>query len=133
MATILDSTDLEYIKNIEEEIGWNKHTKLLNQIRNKQIKTKMRYHFITSRCAKIKKSDNRDFPGGPVVKTSPSNARGVGSIPGQGAKIPHASWPKHQNIKQKQYCNKFNKDFKNGPHPPPKKILKKKKRQYLLW
>ena len=21
-----------------------------------------------------------------------------------------------QNIKQKQYCNKFNKDFKNGPH-----------------
>jgi len=23
----------------------------------------------------------RDFPGGPVVKTSPSNARGTGSIP----------------------------------------------------
>ena len=22
----------------------------------------------------------------------------------------------NQNIKQKQYCNKFNKDFKNGPH-----------------
>ena len=21
-----------------------------------------------------------------------------------------------QNIKQKQYCDKFNKDFKNGPH-----------------
>ena len=21
-----------------------------------------------------------------------------------------------RNIKQKQYCNKFNKDFKNGPH-----------------
>ena len=21
-----------------------------------------------------------------------------------------------QTIKQKQYCNKFNKDFKNGPH-----------------
>ena len=52
-----------------------------------------------------------DFPGDPVVKTSPSN-----SIPGQGAKIPHTSWPKNQNIKQKQYCNKFNKDFKNGPH-----------------
>ena len=29
--------------------------------------------------------------GGPVVKTSPSIARGVGSIPGQGTKIPHAS------------------------------------------
>ena len=37
-------------------------------------------------------------------------------IPGQGAGIPHASWPKDQNIKQKQYCNKFNKEFKNGPH-----------------
>ena len=24
--------------------------------------------------------------------------------------------PKNQTIKQKQYCNKFNKDFKSGPH-----------------
>ena len=23
---------------------------------------------------------------------------------------------KNKNIKQKQYCNKFNKEFKNGPH-----------------
>ena len=69
----------------------------------------------------------RDFPGGPVVKTSLSNAGGAGSIPGQGAKIPHASGPKKpKNIKQKQYCNKFNKDFKNGPHQK-KKSLKKKK------
>ena len=60
--------------------------------------------------------EERDFPGGPVVKTSPSNADGAGSIPGQGAKIPHASQPKNQNIKRKQYCNKFNKDFKNHPH-----------------
>ena len=56
------------------------------------------------------------FPGGPVVKTSPSNAGGAGSIPGQGAKIPHTSWPENQNIKikiktQKQYYNKFNEDF----------------------
>ena len=29
-----------------------------------------------------------DFPGGPVVKTSPSNAAGMGLIPGWGAKIP---------------------------------------------
>ena len=41
------------------------------------------------------------FPGGPVVKTSPSNAGGVGLTPGWGTKIPHASWPKNQNIKQK--------------------------------
>ena len=25
--------------------------------------------------------------------------------------------PHGQNIKQKQYCNKFNKNFKNDPHP----------------
>ena len=30
----------------------------------------------------------------------PSNTGGVGSIPGWGAKIPHASRPKNQNIKQ---------------------------------
>ena len=60
---------------------------------------------------KIKMGLSRDFPGGPAVKTSPSNAEGVGSIPGQGARIPHALGPKNQNIKQKQYCKKFNKDF----------------------
>ena len=33
-----------------------------------------------------------DFPGGPVVKTSPPNAGDLGSIPDQGAEIPHARW-----------------------------------------
>ena len=52
-----------------------------------------------------------------MVKTLPPNAGSVGSIPGQGTKIPHASQgQKKQNIKKRQYCNKFNKDFKNGPH-----------------
>ena len=60
----------------------------------------------------VKNLYSRDFPGCPVVKTLPSNAGGAGSIPGQGAKIPHALWPKNQNIKQKQFCNKFDKDFK---------------------
>ena len=72
-----------------------------------------------------------DFPGGPVVGTSPSNAGGWGAglIPGRGAGIPHASGPKNQNVEQKQYCNKFNKDLKkNGPHQ--KKILKKKKKGF---
>ena len=64
----------------------------------------------------------RAFPGSPAVRTLPSNAGGAGSIPGWGAKIPHASQPKNQNIKQKQYYNKFNKNFKNGPHQ--KKNLK---------
>ena len=57
-----------------------------------------------SKLVELKQSDSWDFPGGPVVKTSPSNVGGVGSVPGQRAKIPHASWPKNQNIKHKQYC-----------------------------
>ena len=55
-----------------------------------------------------------------MIKTLPSNAQDAGSIPGQGAKIPHASRPTNQ-IQNKQYSNKFHKDFKNGP----KKNLKK--------
>ena len=47
-----------------------------------------------------------------------------GLIPSQGAKIPHALGPKNKNIKQKQYCNKFNKDFKKWS-TSKKKILKK--------
>ena len=46
----------------------------------------------------------------------PSNARDVGLIPGRGDEILHASPPKHQKIKQKQYCDEFSKVFKNGPH-----------------
>ena len=44
-----------------------------------------------------------------MVKTSSSNAGGVGSIP-------QASRPKNQNIKQKQCCNKSIKILKNGLH-----------------
>ena len=42
----------------------------------------------------------------------PSNAGGVGLIPAPGGKIPCVSWPKIQNIKQKQYGNKFNNNLK---------------------
>ena len=52
-----------------------------------------------------------DFPGGPAVETSPSNIGVAGSIPDQGAKIPHASWSKKQNIKKK-FCNKFKKNMR---------------------
>ena len=53
------------------------------------------------------------------------------SPPMQGAQVqslfgelrPHMPWgPKPKNVKQRQYCDKFNKDFKNGPHK--KKSLK---------
>ena len=37
---------------------------------------------------------------------------------------------KNQNIKQKQYCNKFNKDFKNGPHQ--KHLFKKNLKTFSL-
>ena len=47
-----------------------------------------------------------------MVKNPPSNEGRVGLILDQGTKIPHALEPKNQNIIQKQYCNKLNKDFK---------------------
>ena len=60
----------------------------------------------------FKKTLAWDFPSHPVVKTS-LNVGGAGSIPGRGAEIPHASPPKNQNMKQKQCCSKFNKNFEN--------------------
>ena len=57
----------------------------------------------------------KDFSGGPVLKISPSKAGGVSLIPDHGTKVPRVSWPKKQNVRQKQYC--LNKDFlKNGSH-----------------
>ena len=57
-----------------------------------------------------------DFLGIPVAKTLTSNAAvWVWSLVGQlrsHMPLDH----KNQNIKQKQYCYKFNKDFKNGLH-----------------
>lgn len=67
-------------------------------------------------------SEPRDVPGGPMARTSLSNAGDASLIHGWGARIPHASWPKHKNINQ--YCYKFNKDFFKGPL---QKTLKKKK------
>ena len=48
----------------------------------------------SGRLAVPLKSLKREFPGGPVVKTSPANAGSASSIPGRGAKIPDALWPK---------------------------------------
>ena len=45
--------------------------------------------------------DFGDFPGDPVVKTSPSIAEGVGWIPDQEAKI-HALWPKPKTLGKKE-------------------------------
>ena len=49
--------------------------------------------FLAEKTHQISYQEERfpwDFPGGPVVKNLPSNAGDVGSIPGQGTKIPHA-------------------------------------------
>ena len=35
---------------------------------------------------------------------------------------------KKPDIKQKQYCNKFNKDFKNGPHPKKRERERERER-----
>ena len=63
------------------------------------------------------------FETSPVIQSLTLFHPGKSLIPGQGAKSPCTSGPKNQNIKHKQYCNKFNKDFKDGPH---KNIFKKR-------
>ena len=55
-----------------------------------------------------------DFLGDPVILAFQSTDAGL--IPDWEAKILHALQPKNQNINQKRYCTKFNKDFKNGTH-----------------
>ena len=50
-----------------------------------------------------------DFPGGPVLKISPSNAGGTGWIPGGGTKIP-------QNIEQKKNTVTNSIKTKNGAY-----------------
>ena len=67
-----------------------------------------------------------------MVKTLPFNAGDAGWILCRGATshMPHGQ--KKQNMKQKRYCNKFNKDLKkkNGPHQ--KKNLKNKKNEDIF-
>ena len=59
-----------------------------------------------------------------MVRTLPSNTQGEGPIPGQGVKIPRASWPENPNVKQKWYRNKFDRTLKMA-HIKKKKSLKK--------
>ena len=48
----------------------------------------------------------RYLPGGPVVEAPPSNAGVAGSIPGQGTKIPSASWCSQKRAPQKALKDK---------------------------
>ena len=80
----------------------------------------------------IKICENRDFPGCPVVRISPSNAGGAGPIPGEELRFPRALQLKNQNLKQKQYCNKFNKDLTNNLHKNNLKYMSIEPHQGLL-
>ena len=64
-----------------------------------------------------------DFPGCPVVETLPCNAGAAGLIPAQGAKIPHASRPKNQNIKNRSniVTNSIKSLLKKHPQQKKKK------------
>ena len=65
-----------------ETFSW--HTKELS------IKEK-NYNLTSLRIFMDYKLSLRNFLGGPVVKSPPCNAAYLGSIPGQGTKIPHAT------------------------------------------
>ena len=53
----------------------------------------------------VKVNSTWDFPGGPVVKTSPSKAEDVSLIPGQGAKIPDGKPKKKKKKHQTENTN----------------------------
>ena len=57
-----------------------------------------------------------DFPGSLVVKTSPSNAGHMCSIPGQGNKVLHVSEAQKPKHKTRSNIVTSSIDFKNGPH-----------------
>ena len=64
-----------------------------------------------------------------MVKISPSNAGGMASIPGWGAKILHDLWPKQQNLIKKKRSNIVTNSIKNLKILHIKEILKKKKKR----
>ena len=70
-------------------------------------------------------NNSKDFPGGPMVKILPSNAGGVDSIPGRGAKILHAlpapspnglEWVSLSDNQTTPGYNKHIVDFTKMPH-----------------
>ena len=68
----------------------------------------------------------RDFIGGPVFETLPSNAEAVGPFAGQEGKIPlprgqkKKKNPKHETEAILQHIDKV---FKNGPHKKSKSCI----------
>ena len=79
--------------------SWPAYRFLKRQVKSVIFTKYYLYKYIPHQPERRKK--NRDFRGSPAVKTSPCNAGGVGSIPGQGTKIPHTCKPKNQNIRNR--------------------------------
>ena len=55
----------------------------------------------------------RDFPGDPVVKNPLSNAGDMGSIPGQGTKVPQAVRQLSPHTATETSCSQINKNKTN--------------------
>ena len=55
-------------------------------------------YYSALKINELSNHEKRDFPGGPVVKTSASSSGGTGLILGWRAKIPYASWPENESI-----------------------------------
>ena len=97
--------------------GWYTEVEKMTMLWGPSLTQHLIQHLNNNTISQIIAYQLHDFPGGPVVRVSPSYVQGVSSIPGRGDKILHALWPKSQNIKkQKQYCNKFNKDLIKRQH-----------------
>ena len=74
------------------------------------------------RGSKFKNTHWREFPGGPVLRTRRFHCCSLGSIPGQGTKIPQAVWSKNNKQTNKQISPQ-NKNKQNtgkvSSHPRP--------------
>ena len=79
------------------------HVSLKSAVNIDQLSKLTRLGFSRNACMffffQISKLNYRDIPAGPVVRTLPSNAGDMGSIPGQGTKISHDLRPKEPKHK----------------------------------
>ena len=75
-----------------------------------------------SHSQKVLKNTLWDFPGGPVVKNPPSSAGDLGSIPGQGTKIPHAMGQRglHTATTEPTYSGTHAPQLDRSPHATTK-------------
>ena len=91
----------------------------IDELKNKQL---LNFYLILNSLETMisdwQVDKNGGFPGGQMVKTLPSNTGGV--VRELRAHIPHhqkkKKKKKNATKQQMQYCNKFNKDFKNDPN-----------------